>query len=77
MVASNCLPTTEVIRKGDIARLTCLLSYSPDGSTRREVGPVGCIWYPILWEGEVIGGQSVSQSVSNGISRQSDGGFLL
>jgi len=40
------------LAKGDIA----LLSYSPGGSTRREVG-TRCIWNAHLWEGEVVGCQ--------------------
>jgi len=52
------------LAKGDIARLTmsyakkscrCILSYSPGGSTRREVVPWGAFGAPILGEREVVG----------------------
>ena len=49
--------------KSDIA----VLSYSPDGSTRCEIVPGGCIWGPPLW------GKGRSYEVSNGTSRKCDG----
>jgi len=65
------------LAKDDIARRGCrmqkkycphLLSYSPGGTTYREVGPAGCIWGAIL--GKYVVG------VSDGTVRKSDGIFL-
>jgi len=53
------------LAKGDIA----LLSYSPGGSTRCEVGTGKCIQDPSLGKGRFYG-------VSDGTIRKSDGGFL-
>ena len=44
-----------VLSKGDIA----LLSLTPGGSTRRVVCPGGCIWDPLFWVGEIVGGQRI------------------
>jgi len=46
-----------------------LLSYSPGGSKRREVGPTDAFWTP-FW------GKKRSYGVSDGAIRKSDGSFL-
>jgi len=40
------------LAKGDIIRLIYILSYSPGGSTRCEVGPDGAFWTQILGKGK-------------------------
>jgi len=58
--------------KGDITHIQkkfCryLLSYSPGGSTCREIGPVQCNWDAILGE------ENVGVTM---VAFESDGGFL-
>ena len=64
-VINNNKGQSITLAKGDIT----LLSHLPGGSTRREVGPGGCIWPPILGEWRL-------QEVIDRTIRKNDGSFL-